>query len=349
MSSSKKYKVAVVGCGKGGGVLGTHSIGYAHGTDWYDSPRADFVGACDLDPENLKRFCTHFEVPHGFVNIREMLATAQPEVVSICTYAGSHPQVLEACVEGGVKGIWCEKPFALSMDEARDMRDLCAENGVKLIVNHCRRPLEQFRKVRALLEAGAIGTPMLFASSIGNWDQMEWGTHWHDIFRMWAKDQPVEWVMGQARCGGEKFRYGHTMEDHSLGYYCFADGTRALLDGGVALPGDAALSVFGSEGVIHLTQKTMRVINRDGMTETEIPGLHPPAYGSEESLRIPHSLLDWMEGGPESELSVDNALKTTELYLAIYESAKRGDRIDLPLGTQADFPLDAVAARQKAQ
>jgi hypothetical protein len=38
------------------------------------------------------------------------------------------------------------------------------------------------------------------------------------------------------------------------------------------------------------------------------------------------------------------AMASTELYLACYESSKRRDRIDLPLPDQDGFPLDAIAA-----
>jgi len=345
----KIYTVAVVGCGKGGKGIGGHSIGYAHGMDWKASPRARLVGACDLDAENLGAFCRHFEVPVGRENFLAMLEEVKPEIVSICTYAGTRPSLVEACAKAGVKGIWCEKPFALSMDAARKMVDQCDEYGMKMIVNHCRRPLAIFCRVRDLLCEGKIGEPMFFAGSLENWDQMEWGTHWHDIFRFWAGDQPVTWVMGQARSTGARTGYGHIIEEHSLGYYSFADGTRALLDGGVKFRGDNILSVFGTEGVLHIKRDNHVVlINHEGLLEvSDLGSPHPPAYGSELSLRVPHSLLDWLEGGTEPELSAANALKSTEVYLAVYESAKRGDRIDLPLARQGDFPLNAVAARQK--
>jgi predicted dehydrogenase len=345
----KIYTVAVVGCGKGGKGVGGHSIGYAHGTDWNASPRARLAGACDLNQENLQAFCRHFEVPVGRENFATMLEEVRPDIVSICTYAGARPSLVEACAKAGVKGIWCEKPFSLSMSEARKMVAQCDEHGVKMIVNHCRRPLPLLRRVKDWLAEGKIGEPMLFAASLENWDQMEWGTHWHDIFRLWAGDQPVTWVMGQARSTGARTGYGHIIEDHSLGYYSFADGTRALLDGGIKFRGNSMLSVLGTEGAIHIKWDNHAVlINRDGLLEvSDLGSAHPHAYGSEPSLLIPHSLIDWLEGGTEPELSAANALKSTEVYLAIYESAKQGNRIDLPLETQADFPLNAIAARQR--
>lgn len=56
-----------------------------------------------------------------------------------------------------------------------------------------------------------------------------------------------------------------------------------------------------------------------------------------------------MEGGDEPGIGAHNAIKTTELYLAIYESAKQGNRIDLPLTSQDEFPLNAIAKRQESR
>jgi hypothetical protein len=56
--------------------------------------------------------------------------------------------------------------------------------------------------------------------------------------------------------------------------------------------------------------------------------------------------IQWQDGGPEPHVCVRNALASTKLYLAAYESAKIGNRIDPPLGTQSQFPLDEIAIRQ---
>jgi predicted dehydrogenase len=339
----KTYQIAVVGCGKGGEGVGGHSIGHAHAISWTSGTRCQLKAACDLNEENLKTFCDRFQVAIGRTDLSAMLAEAKPDIVSICTYAGSHRAIVDACIDAGVRGIWCEKPFALCMDDARHMAARCAEHGVKMIVNHARRPLPVFARIRELLEQGAIGEPMLFAASLEGWDQMEWGTHWHDMFRFWAGDQPVDWVFGQARCTSGRTGYGHPIEDHSVGYYAFQDGTRGLLDGGKAFRGNNALSVMGTAGVIHLGQDAkITLINASGLTEEAGWGsMHPGPYDSKESVSIPQSLIAWMEGGGEPDLSVTNALKSTEIYLAIYESAKNGDKVDLPLGAQAEFPLTA--------
>ena len=343
---NKKYSAVIIGCGKGGEGVGGHSIGYVHGLAWQTSPRADIAGACDLNAENLRNFQEHFSVSEGDTNARALLARVRPDIVSLCTYANARRDLFAACAEAGVKGIWCEKPLALTMDDARAMQEIAEAHDIKVVVNHCRRLLPKFREIKSLLDQGVIGDPVIFLGAIEGWDQMEWGTHWHDMFRYWASDQPVEWMLGQARCDGTRQGYGHAIEEHSVAYYGFADGTCALLDGGKAHRGDQALRIVGTRGLLEIGRKgVVTLTNADGRRELPIEGgIHP---GSSDWITAPHALLDWMEGGAEPGISLANSLLSTELYLACYESARIGDRVDLPLGSQPEFPLNGVS-RQTA-
>jgi predicted dehydrogenase len=67
-------------------------------------------------------------------NSEELLRELRPELVSICTYVGSRPALVEASVRNGAKAIWCEKPLSLTMQEGRRLVELCEENGVKLVL-----------------------------------------------------------------------------------------------------------------------------------------------------------------------------------------------------------------------
>jgi predicted dehydrogenase len=346
--TSAVYRVAIVGVGRGGEGVGAHSIGYWHAETYTKHPRTEIVGACDLNVDNLARFAERFGVKHTSTDLSAMLAAARPDIVSVCTYAQTRRAAVEACVAAGVKAIWAEKPFALAMDDARSMVELTDRAGVKLIVNYCRRPLHLFREVRRLLDAGAIGKPMLVLAAIDDWDQAEWGSHWHDMIRFWLHDQPVKWVFGQVRCTGAKQRYGRVMEEHSVAYYSFTDGTRTLLDGGVAFNTPTALRIVGAAGFIDVGwNDKVTLLNADGLHEIPVNStLHVPKEGEPDHWQaILSDLLAWIEGGPAPELAGANAIKSTELYLAAWESARRSDRIDLPLTGQSEFPLQAIAAR----
>lgn len=347
MNMLNTYRAAIIGVGKGGeGKAGGHSIGYAHADAYAVHPRTTLAAGCDLSPENLERFAKAYELPAKSQDARALLAETKPDIVSICTYAGSHRTLLELCLEAGVKGIWCEKPLALTLDDARAMERAATLAGVKVVVNHFRRYNPLFRQAKRLLEDGAIGQVSMIFSSIENWDLMEWGTHWLDMMRFLSGDQPVRWVMGQARCTGEKQGYGHVMEEHAIAYFAFNNGVRGFLDGGVAIPGTApySLKAIGSDGSIEMSESKLTLLNHEGVRQIEAAASTDPAQSTWQ-LQLA-DFIGWLDGGSESQLSLRNAVLSTELYLAAYESAKSGDRIDLPLISQSRFPLDAVAQRQ---
>lgn len=352
--SSSPLKVLVIGCGSGGqGSGGAHSIGYAHANAYVAHPRTEIVAACDLNPDNLAGFQKHFHVPEGDTDLAKLLERVQPDLVSVCTFVASHVPIFDVVKTARPKGILMEKPFALCMDDARRMTRESEELNIKMAVNHFRRLVPAYAKTRELLDAGAIGEVQIVTASVDGWDQMEWGTHWLDMLRFFKHDQPVRWVFGQVECSGRaaekemfgrKVNYGHIVEEHSMNYLAFEDGTRALLDAGQSLKGDAIFSFLGTAGVIYLKASgQITVLNAGG--SQEIDG-GSGIDATPENKNIPmivsvSSLVDWVDGGPVSPIAAANATLSAELCLAAYESTVRRKRIDLPMGPQAEFPLNA--------
>jgi predicted dehydrogenase len=342
------YRSGVIGCGRGGhGSAGGHSIGYLHGQSYQQHPDCELVAGVDLDPDNLAGFCQHFAVTGG-EDLGSVLAEQQPDIVSICTYVGSHCSILEQSVAAGVRGIWCEKPFALSMEDAEAMVGCCQDAGVALVVNFQRRFLPVFVRARALIAAGTIGAPVLLTAGIDGWDAMEWGCHWLDMFHYLQGDARPEWVFGQARCSGDKRGYGHVMEEHSVSYLGYDNGARGLLDGGCSLACSAAIRVIGQRGMPDIHHDgSLEWWNDQGCQREECAGsVHGPAQGS-PGLPVLETLVDWLDGGPEASVSAAATLDGTAAYLAAYESALRQDRIDWPLKGQTNFPLEELVERRR--
>ncbi|MEM6822064.1 MAG: Gfo/Idh/MocA family oxidoreductase [Verrucomicrobiota bacterium] len=335
-------RVAVVGCGKGGEGIGAHSIGYRH-AEAYKNMGYQIVGACDLNLENLQRLKKEYTVPHAHEELSVMLEEASPEIVSICTYVGSHLPILKQCINSGAKAIFMEKPLCLTKADGLEMIQLAVKNNTKVVVNHYRRYLPRFIETKKLIENGVIGAPLFYFAGIDGWDLMEWGTHWLDMFRFFSGDQEIKWVMGQAEIG-EKTGYGHAMEDHALAYWEFADGSKALLDGGSGFKGEKAMRIVGTKGMIEIPDHNPACYTTAaGRTE----------YGKDTNIHFNENdqawldllseLDEWRRGGPEPQCSLTNALKSTELYLAAYQSAVQRGRVIPPLNTSQDtFPLNTL-------
>jgi predicted dehydrogenase len=358
---SERLKVLIVGTGTGGeGSGGAHSIGYAHAKAFVAHPDTELVAACDLDVGNIKRFQETFGITEASTDLTELMRRVQPDIVSICTNVSSHRLLFDKVISFGPKGIMMEKPFTLFMDEGRHMVKSAQAAGTKMIVNHFRRLLPSFAKAREFLDDKVIGDITLIAASVDGWDQMEWGTHWLDMIRFFKHDTPVEWVFGQVECSGKpgvktifgrEVNYGHIVEDHSMNYFCFKDGTRALLDAGKGLNSDAIFSFLGKQGVMYLyANSKIGIMGREGYSEYTCDCTLDaiPANKDHPMIVSVDSLVQWINKGTPSEIAAENALKSSELYLAAYASAVHQKRVDMPMGEQSEFPLNFYAKKKES-
>ena len=343
---SARYRAAVIGVGRAGDEpadrAGGFKIGYHHATQYRAHPEVDLVAGADIDEHNLSAWRDEFDVPEGYADHREMLAALVPDVVSICTYVGLHARMIEDCARAGVRGIFCEKPFLAAPTERELVRRLVADTGVKIVVGHIRRYQPIFRRMRDLVRDGAIGRPLLFSAGIPGWDLSEWGTHWLDMFRFFNDDAPVEWVMGQARVRDAR-AYGHATEEHAIAYFSFANGCKALIDGGSELAQPFTMILTGESGEIRLLGNTLRILDADGMREEAFAG--GGDVWTDMWRATVDDLVAWIGGAGEPTVGATNALQTSELNLAAYLSALERDRIDLPLEdlSLAEWPLEQLA------
>ena len=59
------------------------------------------------------------------------------------------------------KQIFCEKPLDLSLERVQEVLDIVKKTGVKLMLGFNRRFDPEFKKIRQLVENGAIGEPQI--------------------------------------------------------------------------------------------------------------------------------------------------------------------------------------------
>lgn len=291
------------------------------------------VAACDINEEYLRDFAQVFSVSQIYTKYMDMLAQARPDIVIICTWPPLHSEMVVQAAEAGVKGILCEKPMALSMDEVRRMLEATRSRGVKLAVNHQRRFGPTFRWARDRIRTGTLGRVRAITAYIGgiNADLLSWGTHWVDMMRFFLDDVPVTHVFAQAQATSGKKVYGHYVEDRSVTVLVFANGVRGLLYIDPEYEGANELHVVGDQGALVVNDREVVLHGREGEVRPELP----------QENALAHSLLDLaeaVESGREPYLSGEQGAKTTEILLAAYESSNRREQVPLPLDIR-DFPL----------
>lgn len=108
---------------------------------------------------NLKKAAEYAEknnIPNYTSDAKELLNNPEINAVYIATPPYAHAYY---CIEAAKVGkhVYVEKPMAMSFSECKSMMEACESNGVKLFVAYYRRELEYFKKVKELINAGAIG------------------------------------------------------------------------------------------------------------------------------------------------------------------------------------------------
>ncbi|MCU1607590.1 MAG: oxidoreductase domain protein [Modestobacter sp.] len=96
-------------------------------------------------------------------DVAELWQDPRVDAVVIATPARTHADLVVAAADAG-KGVFCEKPMAVTLPDADRAIDAARASGVVLQVGFNRRFAPDWRAARALLDAGSLGTPRLLRS-----------------------------------------------------------------------------------------------------------------------------------------------------------------------------------------
>ena len=310
------YRAALIGCGN---ISGRHARAYL------EQGNVQLVAACDINRENLYRTCDELNIPGRYASHQDLFEhESVVDLVSVCTYPKLHAEQTIAAANAGARGVLCEKPMCLSLDEADAMIHACRQNNTRLVIAHRHRQSPNFNRARNLIAEGAIGEPRLVWSYLTSC-LVDNGTHIVDMMRYLLGDPEADWVMGQASRKRDTHYQGSPAEESGMGLVAFKSGTRALLEMGEKTPEDGfRFRVLGSEGTIEAALDEVILTDTNGISrfrEESKPGF----------VEQTRELIAWMEGGPEHRSSAEKGRAATELLVAMHESARIGELVELPL------------------
>ena len=146
------------------GVLGVGEMGKRHAENVrHLVPGAELVAVADVAGARAKQVAEELEVAKSFGSLEAMLECKEVQAVLIATPDKFHAQgVLEAAKAG--KDILCEKPIALTLADAYAALDAVSKAGVQLQIGFMRRYDPAYAAAMKRIEAGEIGTPLIFKS-----------------------------------------------------------------------------------------------------------------------------------------------------------------------------------------
>lgn len=154
----KRLRTALVGCGK---VAGIHAEALTR------SALSELVGVCDRDVSRAQQFAAKYGgMP--FTDLATLLRDACPDAVVICTPHPLHAEATVAAAEAGAH-VLVEKPMAASLEDCDRMIEATRTAGVQLGVVSQRRFYEPVRRMKAAIDAGKIGKPILGVFQMYSW------------------------------------------------------------------------------------------------------------------------------------------------------------------------------------
>jgi predicted dehydrogenase len=115
------------------------------------------------DMAQAKESARKFEIPLAFDSVSELCRSPEVDAVLVTTPNALHLKDVLTAIEAG-KAVLCEKPLAMSAEEARQMVEAAARKNVCFGVAHVFRFDESVRKFREHVAAGVVGRP-IFARS----------------------------------------------------------------------------------------------------------------------------------------------------------------------------------------
>lgn len=156
----KTYRAAVIGCGRIGSEFDKEKPAgraFSHAGGYFLCKDTRLVAAADPDPAKRKAFTAKWGVESVYSDYRKMLQKVPIDILSVATPPETHwPIVREAC-RHPLQAIYCEKPIAADIRDAKKMTERCRAKNILLIVNHQRRFGAFYQELKAKLAGGVLG------------------------------------------------------------------------------------------------------------------------------------------------------------------------------------------------
>jgi len=344
MSGTEPIRIALVGCGR---IARNH----LDAIDKIDE--LQLAAVCDVVESRAREAGERADVP-WFTSYSKMLEQAPCDVVAVCTPSGLHPAHGMQAARAG-RHVVCEKPMAITLTSADELVKACDEAGVQLFVVKQNRLNPPIQLVKRALDKGRFGR-LYMANTTVRWtrpqeyyDQAPWrgtwefdggalmnqASHYVDLVQ-WLMG-PVESVMAKTATLARRIE----TEDTGVAILKFRSGALGVievtmltyprnLEGSITILGEKGSVKIGGTAVNKVeTWQFADYDDDDKMVESAT--YTPPnvyGHGHEGYYR---NVLAVLRGDASPDTDGRAGRKSLELILGIYESAKTGHEVPLPL------------------
>jgi UDP-N-acetyl-2-amino-2-deoxyglucuronate dehydrogenase len=343
--TDRRITIAVVGCGR---ISASHFKAIeAHQRD------LELGAVCDSDPMALRAACEKYRVP-GYASLTDLLNKAEIDVVALCTPSGLHPvQTIQAARVG--RHVITEKPMATRWRDGLDMVRECDQAGVHLFVVKQNRRNPTLQLLKRAAERGRFGRiymatinvfwsrPQSYYDSAkwrGTWEfdggaLMNQASHYVDLAD-WLVG-PVESVQAFVATLARNIQVEDTATV-SVRWRSGALGSINVtmlaypknLEGSITIIGETGTARIGGVAVNEIQHWEFadhdpedEKLKSASYETTSVYGMGHPLYYA--------NVVSVLRGDAEAETDGREGLRSLELLIASYLSARDGRRVALPL------------------
>ena len=342
--TDRRIRIAVVGCGR---IAKNHFAAIEQ-----HSEDLELVAVCDTDPEVAARQGAASAVPF-YTDIEAMLADATIDVVSLCTPSGMHADQTVAVARHGIHVI-TEKPMATRWQDGIRMIRACDDASVLLLVVKQNRHNSTLKMLKRAVEERRFGKIHLVHINVfwtrpqSYYDQAKWRGTWEfdgGAFMNQASHYVdlLDWLIGPVERVQAMMSTTRDIEVEDTGVMNIRWRNGALGSMSVtmlAYPNnfEGSITILGETGTVRIGGVAVNEIQTWQFAEpadydatvndatyetTSVYGMgHPVYYGN---------IVEVFRGTAEPHTDGREGLKSLELLVAAYLSARDGKTVSLPL------------------
>jgi UDP-N-acetyl-2-amino-2-deoxyglucuronate dehydrogenase len=341
----RSLRFALVGCGR---ISASHFDALRQ-----HAGRADLVAVCDRRPEALAAAAARTGAA-AFESLDALLAGSDADIVVLTTPSGLHSQQAIRVARAG-RHVLSEKPMATKWDEGVAMVRACRDAGVKLFVVKQNRLNTTMQRLKRAIEEHRFGRIHMVTVNVfwtrpqsyyddapwrGRWDLdggafMNQASHYVDM---------VDWLVGPV---DSVHAYTATQlrdieaEDSGVMSLRLRSGGLASINVTMlthARNFEGSITVLGERGTVRIGGVAVNKIEHWEFDEMrpEDASVNDASYAPTSVYGFGHPLyyanvIDTLRGEAHAEVDGYEGLRSLEVIIAAYRSARDGVRVGLPL------------------
>lgn len=343
--TDRKIRLALVGCGR----IANNHLGAIE----KHAENVELVDVCDVDPVALSQ-AVEKTGARGHRNLRELLKSTTADLVILTTPSGLHPeQAIEVARSG--RHVMTEKPMATRWHDGVSMVKACDEANVRLFVVKQNRRNATLQLLKHAVEQKRFGKIYSVALNVfwtrpqdyydnakwrGTWEFdggafMNQASHYIDLLDWIAG--PVESVMAYTGTLARDIE----VEDTGVAAIRWRNGAMGSLNVTMlTYPKnmEGSITILGEKGSVRIGGVAVNDIQTWEFEDSrpEDAEVKNASYATTSVYGFGHPLyydnvIKTLRGEEQPETDGREGLKSLELLIAMYLSARDGKRVALPL------------------